>query len=124
MCIPVPQEYRSRIVDVEMAAVEDGGVGRLLGSTIRIVGTSGEIAVCGVVSGLPVTVAAVVAARSLPPEALVTPVPSPVSPDTGGGVATSRNALVLVLLMAGALVAIAASLVRRPKSDRTPSAVD
>ena len=42
MCIPVPQEYRSRIVDVEMAAVEDGGVGRLLGSTIQIVGTSGR----------------------------------------------------------------------------------
>ena len=124
ICIPVPQEFRSRIVDVEMAAVEDGGVARLVGSTIRIVGTSGQIVLCGVVSELPVTVAAVVPVRSLPPEALVTPVPSPVSPDTGGGVATSRNALVLLLLLAGALVVIAVSLVRRPNSDRTPRDVD
>ena len=75
-------------------------------------------------SELPVTVAAVVPVRSLPPEALVTPVPSPVSPDTGGGGAASRNALVLLLLLAGALVVIAVSLVRRPNSDRTPTAVD
>ena len=50
----------------------------------------------------------------------MTPVPSPVSPETGGGVATSRNALLLIMLLAGALVALAVSLARRPTGDRTP----
>ena len=124
VCMPVPQEFRSRIVDVEMAAVEDGGVARLVGSTIRIVGTSGEIAVCGVVSELPVTVAAVVPARSLPPEALVTPVPSPVSPDTGGGGATSRNALLLLCCWPGRWLRLQCHLLGGRLGDRTPTAVD
>ena len=112
ICMPVPPEFRSRIVDVEMAVVEDGVVSRLVGSTIRIVGSSGEIALCGNVGDLPLTVAAVVPARSLPPEALVTPAPSPVSPDTGGYFPASRNALVLLMLIAGAAVAIAVFVVK------------
>ena len=117
VCMPVPPEFRSRIVDVEMAVVEDGGVARLVGSTIRIVGTSGEIALCGNVGDLPVTVAAVVPAGSLPPEALVTPAPSPVSPDTGGYFPASRNALVLLMLIAGAAVAIAVFVVKGPQGE-------
>ena len=112
ICMPVPPEFRSRIVDVEMAVVEDGVVSRLVGSTIRIVGTSGEIALCGNVGDLPLTVAAVVPGRSLPPEALVTPAPSPVSPDTGGYFPASRNALVLLMLIAGAGIAIAVFVVK------------
>ena len=38
ICMPVPPEFRSRIVDVEMAVVEDVVVSRLVGSTIRLVG--------------------------------------------------------------------------------------
>ena len=112
VCMPVPPEFRSRIVDVEMAVVESGGGARLAASTVRIVGTSGRIALCGSVGELPVTVAAVVPSRSLPPEALVTPAPSPVSPDTGGYFPASPNALVLLLLLAGAVVAIAVFVVK------------
>ena len=112
ICLPVPPEFRSRIVDVEMAVIEDRGGARLAASTVRIVGTSGRIALCGTVGELPVTVAAVVPSRSLPPEALVTPAPSPVSPDTGGYLPASRNALVLLMLIAGAAVAIAVFVVK------------
>ena len=112
ICLPVPPEFRSRIVDVEMAVIEDRGGARLAASTVRIVGTSGRIALCGSVGELPVTVAAVVPSRSLPPEALVTPAPSPVSPDTGGYFPASPNALVLLLLLAGAVVAIAVFVVK------------
>ena len=112
ICLPVPPEFRSRIVDVEMAVIEDRGGARRAASTVRIVGTSGRIALCGTVGELPVTVAAVVPSRSLPPEALVTPAPSPVSPDTGGYLPASRNALVLLMLIAGAAVAIAVFVVK------------
>ena len=112
ICLPVPPEFRSRIVDVEMAVVESGGVARLAASTVRIVGTSGRIALCGSVGELPVTVAAVVPSRSLPPEALVTPAPSPVSPDTGGYFPASPNALVLLMLIAGVAIAIAVFVIK------------
>ena len=112
MCIPVPPVFRSRIVDVEMAVVEEDRVAALVGSTIRIVGTTGEIVLCGMVGELPVEVAAVVPVTSSSPEQLVTPVPSPVSPDTGGSVPGSTGALVLMLMLAGATVLLALLVLR------------
>ena len=107
VCIPVPPPFRSRIVDVQMASISDGVVKTVFGGTIRIVGNSGEIELCGEVSELPATVSALLPIGLLPPEALVTPAPSPVSPDTGGYGPRSTAAFVLLLLLAGAVVAMA-----------------
>ena len=114
VCLPVPDEFRSRIVDVEMVSVVGGGVGAIYASTIRIAGDSGGIELCGTLRELPATVAAVVPMESLPPEELVTPVPSPVSPDTGGYGPSSAGAIVLMLMLAGAVLAVGTFIWRGP----------
>ena len=112
-CVPVPPIFRRWIADVQLASVAVGEVGTVHGSTVRIVGDSGDIAVCGLVSDLPAVMAAVVPMASLPRDALITPAPSPESPDTGGSGPRSGGALLLILLLAGALITLAVFLTRR-----------
>ena len=53
ICIPLPPVFRSRITDVQIASIRADTVHQILGSVVRILGNTGEVALCGDVSLLP-----------------------------------------------------------------------
>ena len=113
-CVPLPVEFRSRIVDTDLALIADGSVSRLLSSMVRIMGDSGDVELCGALGELPAAVAAVMPAGSEEapgPEA--SPLASPTSPDAGGQRPPSSNALLMILTLGAAFV-LAAFALRRP----------
>lgn len=112
VCIPVPDELRSKLSSTVMVNKNDDGTLTEISSSVRI---SPSLIVCGYTSTLPATLAAGV--PGTPPETL---------PATGGAVPVSQGIIAWALLVGVALIAtgtFASTYRHRPHgaSDKTKS---
>ena len=114
ICMPMPVEFRSRLVDANVAVVESGAVKRLLGSVVRLSGSGDDLSICGRLGELPGDVAVVVrmsAGETIPPEVL-DPIATPTAPETGAGPSHSFAAFILLGILGIAIVAFVLAVVR------------
>ncbi len=95
VCVPLPDELRSRISDLALVGINSDGSLTIHAASVRIDGSATQV--CGNVSNLPTTVA--VGSQGAP-DAIptATPEPEPVLPDTGATAPSSNSALWALIL--------------------------
>lgn len=95
VCVPLPDELRSRISDLALVGINSDGSLTIHAASVRIDGSATQV--CGNVSNLPTTVA--VGSQGAP-DAIptATPEPVPVLPDTGATAPSSNSALWALIL--------------------------
>ena len=103
VCIPVPDELRTKLSSTVMVNKNDDGTLTEISSSVRI---SPSLIVCGYTSTLPATLAAGV--PGTPPEIL---------PATGGATPSSASAVVWAFLLGIALISVGALCLRIPNRD-------
>ena len=97
VCIPVPDELRINVADLEIVAKNHDGTLTPMGSVLQI--TSLGAVICGNTSALPATVA--IGLPNKPPELD----PAEMLPATGGTAPTSRGIIAWALFVGAALIA-------------------
>ena len=115
VCIPVPDELRTKISEVKMLSKNISGSLTVLSSSVRV---APSLIVCGYTSALASTVAAGVPGKP-PPILESTPEPEPVLPVTGGTTPPSLAVIVWALLAGTALVAISAVVITHRRRTET-----
>ena len=112
ICLPLPPEFRTVITDAAIAHIEAGAVSQQLGSSVRITANTGDVIICGKITQLPATAAAIIPANALPDQPATQPDPTPTAPDAGPFRAPPTATLIFLLIL-GTATATAAFVIKR-----------